>query len=313
MTDRLMRWIAARRTGSWEAFKEAHDWVHSTSQSADGRAPRPTETAQELQLLGAVDFDWLARTWTAREPAIGGLSGANFAGIVIGVLGGHQRERLAELEAGEAGAVLVERALTTGGLERIIVVGDHDRDLFDAARHLDASWIPDIGEALAECLPTLDVLADHGAAEFGIPRQMRVERFTFDPDEPWQRVRTPSHHGFYRVTPDFGPRRFFTVLKSGVMVREDRQAAIYVAARGLGRPAVAYSEQEKRLYVPEWAMPPAPQAQALVLCSGLLPPRLYDRPFSGPNLYFPNVPRTVAEGVAESLEQPLRELSALQA
>lgn len=308
MIDRLLRWMAARRRGSWESFKEAHAWLQATQEDDhEARETTPAEVARGLELLGRAQFDWPARTWAAREPAVAGLAEANYAAVVVGLLSKTQQERLEELEAGDAGSVLVERSMAWEAIESVVLVGDDDRGLEQAAAHLGVPWIPDAGLHLAAGLPALGRLADRGAADYQPPPRMLTEQFTFDADQPWERVRVPSAEGFYRVRPEYGPTRFFTRLGQRTTLRSDRQAGIYLAARALGEPVLTYAEAERRLYVPAWGVPPAPHAQALVLCSGLPPRRLYDRAFPGANLYFANVPFAVARSVADSLAQTLEQ------
>jgi hypothetical protein len=302
MTDRLERWMAARGVGSWEAFKDAHAWVHVTSETAETSRDTPSTRAQALGLFGRAEFDWRSKTWVSLQAAVAGLCDANFAGILVGLPRREQVARLEEIERGDATDVLIERTVAIGS-ERVALLGSSDEDLQEAAEHIGCRFVPDAGSVQASNLPDIRTLFSNCSSVFTPPPGVRTDKFTFDSDQPWERVRAALEPGMYRLKPEFGPTRFFVREGAGVCRAViDRQVAVARAAEIDGRPTFRYQPSERRLYVPAWALPPTPHARALVLCSGSPPRRLYDQAFPGANLYFTNIPEAVGDRVAAALK-----------
>jgi hypothetical protein len=294
--------MGARGVGTWEAYKDAHAWVHVTGDPTAARRATPSDRAELLSIFGKAQFDWKTKTWVALQAAVAGLCDANYAGILVGLPKPEQVARLEEIERGDATDVLVERSHASGN-ERVALLGGSDSDLREAAKHIGCEFMPDAGLVLASKLPSIGEIFATSTAEFTPPPRVRTDRFTFDSDQPWERVRDALEPGMYRLKPEYGPTRFFVRDEAGVSRAViDRQAAVARAASIEERGTFRYVSAERRVYAPAWAMPPAPHARALVLCSGSPPRRLYDQAFPGANLYFTNIPQAVADHVADALK-----------
>lgn len=308
--DRLARWMRVRGEASLEAFKDALAWILPPEATADVDARAgASETANALQLMGAADFDWIQRSWRARTPALYGVVGKNYGGFLTGLLATPQRQRLAELEAGNAGNVVVARdirsdtPITAPAVQYLI--GDCAADLEEAAQHIGCGYVMDAAMQMARSLPTL---GSYSATytQTHAPARVRLEFLTPTDAAFWSPVRRAHERGLYRLRPELGPKLFLLWTGDSFLRVHDRQVGVYEHLRLRGQPSIAFDALAARVYVPRWAIPPAPQARCLVATSGQLPRQLFDRAWPGANFYFENVPEAVAISVAASLEQDLR-------
>ncbi len=190
-----------------------------------------------------------------------------------------------------------------GPLTLLIACESHT-DAEQLARELGIAYAYNVAEQIAGVLPPLEASAAHfrpGA----LPRGFEAEYFDVE-TVAWRPTATFDQRGLYRCRTYEG---HVHALLDGAFTwrRAVREFAVYEVLRWEHRPVITYSAADFELRVPAEAALPALHARAATLCSGRLPVRLRDRDTGAYTLSFRNVPPGIAEQIASSLGQRLRE------
>jgi hypothetical protein len=284
--ERLLRWMSEEETGTWDRFKEAHNWVFDEEK----QPPTPSVTAAELAALGHVEFDFHVRRWAIAPPVVNYLPPGPMLAVIAG-------RRTAAFEAAVRKQIRNEDhdvasfKVHQPYLPDAWFLAGRRTEIAAFAEEAGATFVDDVSLDLARCLPGLKA---------GLPKASRVLGAgvggrRFDPETlQWlaaTKARTP---GLYRFDA-FGVPRFEFVDDAGGHITVDRNVGIYLELDRVGKRVITVGSDY--LAAPAAAPLPSLQARTASLCSGFAPSFAYGR------LTYDRVPGHVGHAIAKSLAQ----------
>lgn len=289
--ERLLHWAAEIGTGTVTAFSDAHEW-------AIGASPA-YRTLRYMSALGQLEVDWTRGRWGAVEPSLTLLPDAGGYGLIVGARTARLTDDLInDVDALDAE---VQRVLQAGAPDAFFVAADSEQALEGVAAALQMPYLHSVTQRLAAVLPPLDAMLTTLRTP-PIAYHYGVERY--DLDYGWYGVDSEPGPGLYRYEIS-GPRKLHFVDSDGQRYDVDLALGSWAEARRHERSDFLYWRPDGAngtLDAPKFLPLPALHARTATLCSGLAA-RFDD---SGGILYV-NVPRWLAERIANTLAQPLNE------
>lgn len=295
--DLLLEWASERGDGSWQQFRDAHEWLFEGG-TTSGWRPTPGSSARILTTLGHIEVDWEAGIWAVSAPVLTLLPSAGAHALLTGGRTRALNDRLVPAVWEEASDVYLVEYSQRGAPTALLVAGEDESAIEALAERLDVPYEFSVSDRLSRLLPALDsylalsrstpVVAGYGVTRFDV---VNLE---------WASVEADRDPAFYRY--DVVGRPAFRLLDNdGSFYDLDMAMGIYAALSRWGENVVRYHADSINgmLVVPVGAPLPTLQARTAALCSGLAPSR------EGRTLAYWNVPGTVAERIARSLDQTL--------
>jgi len=222
---------------------------------------------QSLSLLGHLEMDWNARSWSAAPPVLTLLP---FAGARALLTGSRTRAlvRLLEEEALEDVSIdaITARYQQESAPDAFFIGCSDDRDIERLASVLGIAYEFCVSDRLSQLLPDLDSYLA-GAPESPPPRGFGIERFEAAVMR-WVAVDDDQEAGLYRY--DVYGRPQFRFRDSDRLKAVDMSVGIYAELRRRDSVCLEYADGETTgiLSVPVNAPLPVLHARAAALCSG---------------------------------------------
>jgi hypothetical protein len=284
--------VSERGSGSWDEFRDTYRWAIPDAQVAGAGAFMRT-----LSTLAHVEMDWDAGVWAAAPTVVTLLPSAGGHGLVTGARTGRLRAVLAD-GLDEAPHVFALFCRQEDAPDVCFMACDSEADLSALAVELGVPFEYSVADRLASLLPPLDAMLAERVSTPGVP-DLGVDRLDVLADR-WRPVESDSEPGLYRY--EYRGRELRWVDREGRPHRVDLALGVYCELRRHGQSDVLHWVElsvNGTLSVPLRAPLPVLQARAATMCSGLAPER------HAGVLRYENVPRTIAEAIAASLDQQL--------
>jgi hypothetical protein len=333
--DLLLTFLSEKGAGSWHELKDAWEWIYGRTDDPSSRA---WVAARDLEALGHIEVAWNGRLkWCAAPPLLTMIPRSGGRVFVTGARTRHFVSRLRE-EA-EARDVWIDECGIQNGPTSLYLACRSDLDAETLAAALGVGYTYQVAEQIAGVLPPLDAYA-RVTDERELPYGLELERFAADRIE-WTETDQREQPGLYRCRTYEGHLHGL-LGPTGRWSRVIKEVGVYEVLRWEEKAVLTYSEDEETLTVPAEASLPALHARAATLCSGRLPkykrdasaaraplrsastplaasyrtrglrvPAGSQQAVRGPGrrgtLTYFNVPRPIAERIAQSLSQTLTE------
>ncbi|AWK09573.1 hypothetical protein DDQ41_12320 [Streptomyces spongiicola] len=308
--DLLLRWVSELGEGELPDVKRGMWWL-AGARCPDVEPGAPGRWLRDALSLAYLDIDWRNRRWCATPPALTRLPQARGLAVLTGSRTAAFEERL-EL-AMQEGPVEVFRVPSVRPARDIplpvslLVQFDGEAELKEWAGGLGVAYTPCFALQGAALLPPVSLETRASAPEFGKP----LERYDLE-RRAYGWVRGPQEDGLYRIKQGDG-KRVCQVLRDGTWYETVHEEGVYsVLGQQQGSDADVLRwlpdkepgcELTGTLFV-DWGYPlPDLHRRVAALCSGLAP-RINEH---AENLAYDNVPKDVAEKIADSLGQHLTE------
>lgn len=302
----LLRWLSESRSGKASALRDgirgqARAWDLELKEYADW------DWMRKAAALGFIDVDLRADRWSVAPPVLTRLPHADGLALLTGARTARTSTRVEEAAQEWMELITVPHRPETGEAplpDTLLFQYEDLRTLQGAAESLGARYVPcaalQLMELLPQAVPGSESAPPGGRTADTLEKyELRLQRFV--------PVARDEEDGLYRWRgADYA--RLTRVRRNGVFHAVERETGIYLelarhrtgAMRwrpesGKGRAGIG------RLLVDRYATLPPLHERAAVLCSGFPPSvgtqtkaRVYD-----------NVPRTLAEAIAASLQHDL--------
>ncbi|MGW3029121.1 hypothetical protein [Streptomyces sp. NPDC001221] len=302
----LLRWLSESRSGKASALRDgirsqAEAWGLELKEYADW------DWMRKVAALGFIDVDLRADRWSVAPPVLTRLPHTDGLTLLTGARTAQISARVEEAAQEWMELITVPHRPQAGEAplpDTLLFQYEDLRTLQETAELLGARYVACAALQLTQLLPQA-ALGPESAPPGGSTAntlekyELRLQRFV--------PVKRDDEDGLYRWRgADYA--RLTCVRRNGVFYAVERETGIYLelARHRTGamrwRPEVAKGRAGiGRLFVDRYAPLPALHERAVVLCSGFPPSvgkqaqtRAYD-----------NVPRTLAEAIAASLQQTL--------
>jgi hypothetical protein len=307
--DLLLRWVSELGAGALPDINQGMWWL-AGARCPDAEPGAPGRWLRDAVSLAYLDIDWHNRRWCAAPPVLTRLPQARGLAVLTGSRTAALEKRI-ELTMQEA-PLEVFRMPSARPVRDIplpvslLVQFDNEAELRDWAGELGVTYTSCFALQGAALLPSLTLDVPAAAPEFGQP----LEHYDLD-RRAYQWIRRPQGDGLYRIKQGDG-KRVCQVLRDGEWYETGHEEGVY-SVLGQQRPDADVlrwlpdpqpgCELTGALHV-DWGYPlPDLHRRVAVLCSGLAP-RINE---NAENLAYDNVPRDVAEKIADSLGQHLTE------
>ncbi|MGW6791272.1 hypothetical protein [Streptomyces chartreusis] len=307
--DLLLRWVSELGKGGLLDVKQGMWWL-AGARCPDAEPGAPGRWLRDAVSLAYLDIDWRNRRWCAAPTVLTRLPQAQGLAVLTGSRTAAFEERL-EL-AVQDGLVEVFRVPSARPARDIplpvslFVQFDDEAELRAWAGALGVTYTPCFSLQGAALLPPICLEERASVPEFGKP----LERYDLD-RRAYQWVRRPQGDGLYRIRQSDG-KRVCQVLRDGAWYETGHEEGVYSVVGQQGPDADVlrwFPDKEPgceltgTLHV-DWGYPlPDLHRRVAALCSGLAP-RINEH---AENLAYDNVPKDVAEKIADSLGQHLTE------
>lgn len=314
-SDKLLFWMSARTSGSWQQFRTAVEELHLDADE-DGDADMTDEVVGadglslyqalrlNLQRLGHAEFITAARAleWRVTPPSVAIIPQHDH---VFGIVAGARSLKLLDRLSSVAGDRLETLQLPScPALLR--VRGADDREVEDIAVRAGFQVQKDAARALLACLPPVDDTAVRRPYSFPLGSDWRIDQF-----EPRTLRWVPSdrdaavaaRRALFRFS--LGHQRYVLLCDRGLCFQIPAQVGKYVVARRRHRRLLQYDTANRTLTVPAICRPPFLVERALILCSGL-PPLYEARARASGLLQYSYVSSEIANLAGSILRQELR-------
>ncbi|WP_437069705.1 hypothetical protein [Streptomyces sp. enrichment culture] len=305
----LLRWVSELGAGTLPDIKQGMWWL-AEARCPDVEPGAPGRWLRDAVSLAYLDIDWRNRRWCAAPPALTRLPRARGLAVLTG-------SRTAAFEK------RIELALRESPLEvfrvpsarpvrdiplpvSLLIQFDDEAQLRDLSDELGVTYTSCFARQGAALLPQLALEVPAPPPEFGQP----LERYDLD-RRAYQWIRRPQGDGLYRIKQGDG-KRVCQVLREGEWYETGHEQGVYsvLGQQGPDADVLRWIPDPHpgcgltgTLHV-DWGYPlPDLHRRVAVLCSGMAP-RIND---NAENVAYDNVPRDVAEKIADSLGQHLTE------
>jgi hypothetical protein len=295
--DLLLSWVSERGEGTWAEFKSVFDWLFGTSEDPAARA---WIAARDLAALGHIDISWGTQMrWSAAPPVVTMLPRSGGRALITGSRTRWLRSRLGQL-ANELDLYINEVAQKRAPSSLMLCCSSHE-DAEAVAAALGIAYTYSVSEQLAAMLPPLNAWL-----EVSEPRALTLgfeaERLNVS-DLFWYYVDDTDQPGLYRCR-TFSGHEYALRDPLGGWRQVVREIGVYEVLRWEQKTnELRYDESTGALRMAADAALPPLHGRAATLASGRLPDRWRKDNYEW--LRHWNVPRTVAERIAESLGQRL--------
>ncbi|MGW2330614.1 hypothetical protein ACWC5C_33370 [Streptomyces sp. NPDC001700] len=307
--DLLLRWVSELGEGALSDVQQGMWWL-AAARCPDVEPGAPGRWLRDAISLAYLDIDWRNRRWCAAPPVLTRLPQARGLAVLTGSRTAAFEGRL-EL-AVQDGLIEVFRVPSTRPTRDIplptslLVQFDEEAELKEWSGGLGVTYTPCFALQSAALLPLISLEARASVPEFGKP----LERYNLD-RRTYQWMRRPQGDGLYRIRQSDG-KRVCQVLRDGAWYETGHEEGVYAVLGEQGPDADVlrwFPDKEPgcgligTLHV-DWGYPlPDLHRRVATLCSGLAP-RINEH---AENLAYDNVPKDVAEKIADSLGQHLTE------
>jgi hypothetical protein len=308
--DLLLRWVSELGEGALPDAMQGMWWL-AGARCPDAETGAPGRWLRDAVSLAYLDIDWRNKRWCAAPPVLTRLPYARGLAVLTGSRTAAFEKRL-ELAVRD-GLVEVLRVPSARPARDIplpvslLVQFDDEEGLKEWAGGLGVAYTPCFALQGVALLPPVSLEARASEPEFGKP----LERYDLD-RRAYQWVRRPQGDGLYRIRQSDG-KRVCQVRHDGAWYETSHEEGVYsVLGRQQGPDADVLRwipdkepgcELTGTLFV-DWGYPlPDLHRRVAALCSGLAP-RINEH---AENLAYDNVPKDVAEKIADSLGQHLTE------
>lgn len=304
VSDTLLAWMSELQDGTIPNFRRRATWLADTTRQQT-RTIQPNSWLRNLSILGHCDLDWRTSRWKMIEA---GVTEVPFSDG-LAVLYGSRRRQL--LNAMDDAGVYIERTLRVQehsydfSPTTIYLPYSTSQELIDLARNFGLQYYPCAAEQILASTSTAESF-EPAAPPTG---DSLVERFQFTDSVLWTRhigAHLRPEDGLYRE--QLYGRWKYLAFHGGRWWSVDRDIGVFWMLSSLGRTVLQFNVERGRggsvgaLITKNGVTLPTSYARSLVFCSGLLP-RFARVPGA---MLFENVPRTIAETVAENLGQDLQ-------
>jgi hypothetical protein len=254
---------------------------------------RSLEVRGDLEIQRGADL--APEAWDVCRAYLAELADGTFA--LTGAWTQHARQALKELVRDAGGSV--HAAIGGPGPTSHIVHGVDPDQLEKIAASVDSAGV--VQRAAAQLVGVLPPLSEVEAAlpRIPLPGARRILKFHV-PSASWVPVASAAAPGAYRLEAAFMTTDVFRSAKDvdcGEAALGTVQLTKHIAARQLGRPLIAYIENQRALVVPLGADLPVLYGRAAVLCSGRLPAPVLQKRL----LVYHDVPRSIADRMTRLL------------
>lgn len=296
--DLLLEWTSECGEGSWQRFRDAHEWLFEGATSTTWR-PTPSFSARTLSMLGHLEIDWQAGAWASCAPVLTLLPSAGAHALLTGGRTRALHDLLEDIIWDEdAEDFYLHEQPQRDAPTALLISGKDESAIEGLAGQLNIPYELSVSERLSRALPTLD---SYLALSRSTPaaKGYGVEHFDLQ-TLTWASSDSDREPGLYRYDV-VGPPTFRLLDDDGCFYDLDLATGIYAALSRWGENVLRYQAESVNgtLVVPIGAPLPTLQARAAALCSGLAPPR------RARALTYWNVPLETAELIARSLDQTL--------
>jgi hypothetical protein len=298
--DLLLEWVSELGSGSFGGFREACNWTFETVEPGSW-IPTAGQAARRLATLGHIEIDWITRRWVAAPTTITLLPSAGAHALVTGSRTRALKAPLEDALADEDMPLFEIRHAQQDGPTAVFIACEAEGDLEWLAQALGIRFEHSVSERLVRLLPPLDSYLPKAKAAPAPPRY-GVESFEATTLR-WRMASADTAPGLYRYDLP-GGRAYRLIDRDGSIYALDSAKATYAALSRWGPNVLKYMSDSVNgtLVVPLAAPLPVLQARAAALCSGLAPL------LQGKTQWYRNVPGSLAQRIAWSLDQALVEL-----
>lgn len=297
--DTLLEWASEHAAGSWETFKNAHQWLMNNGRSQ--RRPVPAgRTARSFATLGHLEIDWASGRWCATRPMLTLLPNTGAHALLLGCRTRHLWLQLEEATSPDAtDSLFLDARRQPQGPEAVYIASESEAHVEALAEQLHIGYDHAVSERLSRALPALDSYLDL-CSEAPLTTRFEVERL--NPRQlRWEPVPSSETPGLYRYQL-YGRFEFRYQREDGSTLRADDGAiGAYAELRRANRTVLRYEKEPPTgaLIVPFKAPLPPLYSRVAALCSGVLPTRAES------GWRYENIPAHVAERIAGGLAQQL--------
>jgi hypothetical protein len=291
--DLLLEWLSECCEGSWQRFRDAHEWLFGA------RGPRPSTSARTLTTLGHMEIAWDAGVWTASVPVLTLLPSAGAHALLTGGRTRALQDRVRQIVWHEDADNLYLQEQEQEHAPTAFLVSSDDESAIEAlADHVGIHYQRSVSELLSRALPRLESYLALSCTT-PVAKGYGVERFN-PKILTWDHTGSDREPGLYRYEVP-GPPTFRLLDDDGRLYAPDLAIGVYAALARWAGDVLRYHPESINgtLAVPIGAPLPTLQARAAALCSGLAPQR------RGKMFVYWNVPLEIAERIAFSLGQTL--------
>lgn len=298
-SELAVRWMSENGSGSIRRVCERLEWLARTrdKQLTRNAAYRWIRNVRDL---GFLEVDWERDRWVMTDPAIVSLPCAGELAFVTGARGPNLRT---ELERGNAVLHVVAHGASDWTFPlppSLFLQVDCVDDLRDVAGRAGVRYVGCAAASIASLLPNIGPGADAAPPSYGEGSLEKLDSSGTGQFAPSRIV----GDGLYRFRPGWrdryllrrGDRWYHTELNEGAFVEAARLDRSIISWMRSGTPE---AHQGGTLRIRSKIAPPPLHARCLNFCSGLTARE------DGSELVFDNVPRTIADRVASSLNQQL--------
>lgn len=289
--DDLLRWVSEAGSGSWEKLRDVCAFLAQKYKVQI----RPWRLANNLAALGHIDIDWTSRTWSVAPPALNLVPGLGLCVVLTGSRP-HYLDRRFD-DATDHLDVFPFDIPQPHGWPTARLAKCASLEVVDAvATALRAHVVINPAAQLVKALHRIDEVALDRA-----PEPLLDDAQRFDPSTlRWIPV-GERHPGLYQI--DLHGRHVFRRLREdGTWVAVDRSVGQFLELRGKRNVLLWQSATEReasQFMVDADISLPLLAERAVTVSSGMAPKRV------GEGFSYSNVPREIAEGIAEALLQEL--------
>ena len=151
--DLLLEWASERGTGSWQQFRDAHDWI---AEAYPGDSWRPTSgfTARRLTTLGHIEIDWQHGLWAVAPPLLTILPAAGAHALLTGARTRALMDRLAE-ETVHDPCLYVTQSAQRLAPHAILIACEDETNIESLAQRLGIGYEFSVSDRLSAVLPGL--------------------------------------------------------------------------------------------------------------------------------------------------------------
>lgn len=299
----LLTWCSEVEKGTLVEFREVHDWLFNDIPMA--RRPKPNLTIGQMSTLGYLEVDWIQGDWAVAPPVLTLLPESGAVCLLTGARTRALIDAVADVETDDELSDIAPptRHAQADGPTAILFPVDSGEALIKLADRLGVGYEFYASQRLAAILPSLDAMLSqckHSVAPVGFEvKHFDTTRYR------WVDVESDSKAGLYKYEA-WGPPLYRLRLDHTPPIDVDLATGAFAEMRRLGQPILEFRQVSNsgELFVPLGIPLPTLHARTAALCSGLVP-QMVQRRLAPWQLKYVNVPRNIADRIAQSLGQVL--------
>lgn len=296
-SDLLLAWASECGSGTWQDFRDAHQWLSAAYPEPGDWQPAAGSSARTLATLAHLEIDWQNGRWAAAPPVLTLLPSAGAHALLTGARTRTLTDRL-RVVADDDQSLFVAECPQRHAPTALLIACEDETSIERLAAELEVAYEFSVSERLSALLPSLDSYLALARA-MPAPRGYGVSRLRLS-SLTWLDAESDRDPCLYRYDA-FGRPTYRLVVGDREIYDVDLAVGVWAALSRWGDNRLVYTEDPVNgtLSVPFGAPLPTLHARTAALCSGLAPGRRDGL------LAYRNVPRPVAERIARSLDQTL--------